>query len=57
MIIVTGLLVTVLIRSRMTWPHPASLVSTTTTPVSVMKTAVLPPLNASRGAGAEPVMM
>jgi hypothetical protein len=33
------------------------LVSTTTTPVSVMKTAVLPPLKFSRGMGVEPVMM
>ena len=57
MMVVTGLLVTVLILSRITWPHPASFVSTTTTPLAVMNTAVLPPLNDSRGAGVEPVMM
>jgi hypothetical protein len=43
MIIVTGLLVSVCIFSRMGLPHPGFLVSTTTTPVAVMKTPVLPP--------------
>src|SRR5437764_737193 len=36
MIVITGLSVTVLILSRIGWPQPASLVSTTTTPRSVM---------------------
>ena len=57
MIVVIGLSVTVLILSSRTWPHPASLVSTTTTPASVMKTPVLPPANASRGVVVEPVIM
>jgi hypothetical protein len=57
MIVVIGLLVTVFTLSRMTCPHPASLVSTSTTPVSVMKTAVLPPLNAARSVGFDPVIM
>ena len=53
----TGLSVTVRIRSSSAGPQPASLVSTTTTPRSVMKTPVLPPLKVSRGAGLDPVMM
>ena len=57
MMVVTGLLVTVLMRSRMVGPQLASLVSTTTTPASVMNTPVLPPLKVSRGTGLEPVMM
>ncbi len=51
-----GLSVTVRMRSRIVGPQPASLVSTTTTPRSVMKTPVLPPLNASRGVVFDPVM-
>jgi hypothetical protein len=49
--------VTVSIVSRITGPHPASLVSTMMTPFSVTKTPTLPPLNVSRGIGVEPVMM
>ena len=54
---VIGLLVTDFTRSRIVGPQPASLVSTSVTPVSVMKTAVLPPLKASMSAAPEPVMM
>src|SRR5437762_1045864 len=44
-IVVTGLLVSVLILSSSGWPQPGFLVSTTTTPVAVMKIEVLlPPL-------------
>ena len=56
MMVVTGLSVTVRMRSRMAGPQPASLVSTITTPASVTNTPTLPPLNVSRGAGLEPVM-
>ena len=55
--VTTGLSVTVRMRSSSVGPQLASLVSTTTTPRSVMKTPVLPPLNDSRGTGLEPVMM
>ena len=41
--IVTGLLVTVLTSSSSGWPQPGSFVSTTTAPVAVRKSAVLPP--------------
>ena len=57
MMVVTGLSVTVLILSSRTWPHPASLVSTTTTPLFVTKTPVFPPLNALRSVGSDPVIM
>ena len=57
MIVVTGLSVTDLIFSSSTCPHPASFVSTTMTPVSVMKTPVLPPLNMLRSVGSDPVIM
>src|SRR5437667_2075235 len=43
MIIVTGLLVSPLILSRIGWPHPGFFVSTTTTPLAPTNTAVLPP--------------
>src|SRR5215471_3394071 len=44
MIVVTGLLlVSSLILSRIGWPHPGFLVSTTTTPLDVTNTAVFPP--------------
>ena len=42
---VTGLFVTDLILSRIIRPHPGHFVSTTTTPVPAMNTAVLPPVN------------
>src|SRR5882762_8424652 len=42
MIIVTGLLVTALTWSRIGLPYPGYFVSTRTTPVSVIKTVVLP---------------
>ena len=54
---VTGLFVTVLIRSRMVGPKPGSFVSTSVTPASVMNTATLPPLNAAVSPAPEPVMM
>jgi hypothetical protein len=53
---VTGLFVTVLIRSRIVGPHPGSFVSTSVTPLSVMNTAVLPPLKASCFSAPDPVM-
>src|SRR4029453_4232798 len=56
MIVVIGLSVTVLIRSMIGFPHPGSFVSTSTTPLSVTSTAVLPPLNASILEMLEPVM-
>ena len=40
---VTGLSVTVFTLSMMAWPQLASFVSTSTTPLAVMNTAVLPP--------------
>ena len=40
---VTGLSVTVFTLSMIAWPQFASLVSTRTTPLAVMKAAVLPP--------------
>src|SRR3990170_654401 len=43
MIVVTGLGVSSLILSNSGWPHPGFLVSTTTTPVAVTKTAEFPP--------------
>jgi hypothetical protein len=43
MMCVTGLSVTVFTWSMIAWPQSASLVSTSTTPVPVTKTAVLPP--------------
>src|SRR6516162_9490356 len=43
MSVVTGLLVSVLILSRIGCPQPGFLASTTTTPFVVMNTAVLPP--------------
>ena len=48
---VTGLLVTLFTLSGTAWPQPASLSSTSVTPPSVMNTATLPPLNASRSSG------
>ena len=56
MIVVIGLSVTVLIRSRIGWPQPGSFVSTSSTPLSVTSTAVLPPLNSSILEMLEPVM-
>jgi hypothetical protein len=53
MIVVTGLFVTVLSLSRIAWPQPASLVSTSVTPLSVMKIATLPPLNVAALPGVE----
>ena len=43
MTVVTGRSVTEATRSRMPWPLPVSLVSTSTTPRRVTNTAVLPP--------------
>ena len=40
---VTGLSVTVFTLSMIAWPQLASLVSTSTTPLAVTNTAVLPP--------------
>src|SRR5437762_5274280 len=59
MIVVTFLFVTDLIRSMTAGPKPGNLVSTRTTPASVMKTAMLPPLNASwfEAEAFDPVMM
>src|SRR5262245_37245725 len=43
MIVVTGLVVIVLILSSNGWPQPGFFVSTTMTPVAVMKIEVFPP--------------
>ncbi len=56
MIRTTGLSVTVRTRSSKTCPHPGSLVSTSVTPSSATNTPVLPPLNASRLSGLDPVI-
>src|SRR5262245_6651132 len=53
MIRVTGLSVTVFSLSRIAWPQPASFVSTSVTPPSVINTATSPPLNVVRSAGLE----
>ena len=54
---VIGLLVTDLTRSTIVGPKPGSLVSTSVTPLSVMNTATLPPLNAVVSSAPDPVMM
>src|SRR5712692_1932218 len=53
MILVTGLPVTLFTLSRTAWPQPASFVSTSVTPPSVMNTATLPPLNVAGLPGVE----
>src|SRR5947208_16859536 len=53
MILVTGLVVTLFTLSRTAWPQPASFVSTSVTPPSVMNTATLPPLNVAGFPGVE----
>src|SRR5216684_2370573 len=53
MILVTGLAVTLFTLSRTAWPQPASFVSTSVTPPSVMNTATLPPLNVAGLPGVE----
>ena len=53
---VIGLLVTDLTRSTSVGPNPGSFESTSVTPLSVMNTATLPPLNASVSSTPEPVM-
>src|SRR5688572_15858627 len=54
MMCVTGLLVTDFTLSRMTGPQSGYLVSTSTTPLAVMNTAVLPPPPAAPGTAPPP---
>ena len=51
MIVVTGFGVIDFTLSSSAWPQPASLVSTSVTPASVMNTDTLPPLNARAASG------
>src|SRR5499427_10486492 len=53
---VIGLLVTLFTRSMIVGPKPGSLASTIVTPLSVMNTATLPPLNADVSSAPDPVM-
>ena len=55
--IITGLFVTDLTLSRIVEPQPGFFWSTTTTPFSVIQTAVLPPLNSPLISGCDPPMM